>query len=280
MNYRHIYHAGNFADVLKHWILTLILEQLSVKEKPFFVLDANAGIGVYPFESEQINKSAEYAEGIGLLLQADKNNFASSYMHIVNKFIKDANAYPGSPAIIQEFLRAKDRLVLVELHKDDCNELQQNFGFDPRIRILNVNAYAALKSLLPPLERRGLILIDPSFELKNEFKLLTSGLQNAITRFANGIYMIWFPIKDYKQIKEFYKSIQMIRSPQPINGIIIELFTKQQMSTALNSCGVIVLNAPWKLPAIINMSILTLLECLNLNEATYNLFELNIGASN
>lgn len=244
MNYRHIYHAGNFSDVVKHFVLTLLLQKLHEKEKAFSIIDTHAGIGLYNLQSTQALKTNEAEEGILKLLHSsqDKKLF-EHYLKIVQA--EDSNVYPGSPLISRAFLRPQDRLWLSELHPEDFQQLTRLFHKDPQVKVLHQDGYLSLKSLLPPKEKRGLILIDPPFEERNEFKTLINGLRESYKRFSTGIYMIWFPIKDLKPIKEFYTALKELEIPK----ILTIEFLKSPPTTpeALNGTGLIIVNPPWKI---------------------------------
>lgn len=270
MNYRHAYHAGNFADILKHWILTLILQKLSQKPNPFFVLDTHAGIGLYPFSAPEAQKTLEYETGIMQLLQQQSFDPAfAPYMEIVHKFAKH-DIYPGSPAIIQEFMREHDRAVFSELHSQDYVQLQENFANDRRIKVFQRNGYDNLKALLPPSERRGLVLIDPAFEVSNEWDLMLNGVQEALKRFAHGIYMLWYPIKDRKLVARFYKNLQQLQ----MSVICVELHLNQNIVSQLTSCGLIIINPPWQLPETIQAGMPKLCQYMNFNHAQFKIANL------
>lgn len=244
MNYRHIYHAGNFADVVKHYVLTLLLQKLHEKEKPFSIIDTHAGIGMYNLHSLQALKTNEAQEGIFKLLSTlqDKSLF-KDYLKIIHN--QNPGFYPGSPVIARTFLRSHDRLWLSELHPEDFQSLTQIFYKDPQVKVFHQDGYTSLKAFLPPKEKRGLILIDPPFEERNEFKTLVNGLRESYRRFATGIYMIWFPIKDFKPIKGFYRALQELG----INKILAVEFFKNSPLTpdTLNGTGLIIVNPPWKI---------------------------------
>lgn len=266
MNYRHIYHAGNFADVFKHWILTLILDKLSLKPSPFCLLDMHGGLGVYNLNHTHAQKTLEYKSGIEQLLSKQLAPEFQSYIDIVRRFAEQENLYPGSVAIMQAYLRENDRLFIAELHPEDYKILCENFNNDKRIKIFNQDSYATLKSLLPPKERRGLILIDPPFEQVDEFTRIVTALMEAIKRFATGMYIIWYPIKDRKIVEKFYKEIN-INVLQP--KLYIEIHANEQVLNQLNSCGMLIINPPWKLAELLRANMPELLKYLNFSHGTY-----------
>lgn len=253
MNYRHIYHAGNFADVFKHWILTLILQHLNKKDKPYAVLDTHAGIGFYDLHSVRAEKTLEAHDGIlKLLAQTDVPESFVPYLDIVKKLNPDnvLSAYPGSPAIVQQFLREQDDFHACELHPEDFEVLKSGFYNDKRIHLHHEDAYHALSGLLPFKQKRGLILIDPPFERKDEFQALIKALQKAIHKFRQGIYAIWYPIKDYQLVEDFYRELNTLDHDELF---IAELIIHDLQNTQrLNGCGMAIINPPWQLADEVN----------------------------
>jgi 23S rRNA (adenine2030-N6)-methyltransferase len=193
MNYRHAYHAGNFADVAKHLAEVAILEHLAKKDSPFAVIDSHAGRGRYDLASEEARKTGEAGAGIEKLRGSPGPPLLARYLGLVANTGPDI--YPGSPLIAARMLRAQDRLVAVEKHPEEAALLKQVLLPWRKARVEEDDGYARLLSLLPPPERRGLVLIDPPFEAADEFELLGRTLREALRRFANGIYLIWYPIK-------------------------------------------------------------------------------------
>jgi len=250
MNYRHIYHAGNFADVFKHIVLVMVLDHLRQKDKPFFVLDTHAGIGLYDLESEEAQKTGEAQAGIGMVYErTDAPPEVKQYVDIVRhangKGRKAPRFYPGSPAIIKSLLRRKDRLTAGELHPDDFKTLKKSLGTDKRIRIEKTDGYGLLKSQLPPPERRGLVLVDPPFEATDEFDRMLKGLREAYKRWPTGIYILWYPVKDTAPVADFHR----VLSGEGIPKIIAAEFSlsPQGFTEKLNGCGMIIVNPPWML---------------------------------
>lgn len=250
MNYRHIYHAGNFADVVKHIVLVMVLDHLRQKDKPFFVLDTHAGIGLYDLESEEAQKTGEAQAGIGMLYErADAPPEVKQYLDIVRrangKGRRTPRFYPGSPAIVKEMLRQKDRFVAGELHPDDFKTLKKNLGTERRIRVDNADGYGLLKSQLPPAERRGLVLVDPPFEATDEFDRMFNGLRDACKRWATGVYILWYPVKDPAPVADFHR----VLAGEGIPRIVAAEFSlsQQGFTEKLNGCGMIIVNPPWML---------------------------------
>lgn len=215
MNYRHIYHAGNFADVVKHIILIALINNLKQKEKPFAILDAFAGTGLYDLKSERPNKTSEYIKGIGLLYaikqKADLPQLIAQYLAIIRDFNDEGNIeyYPGSPMIISSIIRNGDRLIAAELHKEDYLELKRNMR-SYNAQLHNLDAYNAIKAFVPPKEKRGLVFIDPAFEVRDEFSKLIASLTQMKASFLTNFIMIWFPIKDANAVNQFYQKYRDI----------------------------------------------------------------------
>ncbi|MTJ81156.1 MAG: 23S rRNA (adenine(2030)-N(6))-methyltransferase RlmJ [Telmatospirillum sp.] len=248
MNYRHAYHAGNFADVVKHIALSLVLTHLRRKDTPFCVIDTHAGIGLYDLAGVEAGKTGEYQEGIvRLLATTGLPEGLAPYLAAVraaNPGWPDLRHYPGSPMIARESLRPGDRLALVELHPEDVISLRRLFGHDRQVGVHEGDAYQALKALLPPKERRGLVLIDPPFEVKDEFQRIARGLTQALKRWERGIYGIWYPIKDPAPVERFLSEVAAFGLP-----CLTAEFYRQPPDNPerLNGCGLLVVNPPWKL---------------------------------
>lgn len=248
MNYRHAYHAGNFADVVKHALLTLVLAHLKRKDAPFCVIDTHAGIGRYDLSSVEAGKTLEYQDGIGRLMAGgDWPELLADYqsaLQAVNPGWPELTAYPGSPRISRHMLRAQDRLALVELHPEDVQTLRREFRNDPQVGVHQQDAYVALKALLPPKERRGLVLVDPPFEVKDEFRRIAKGLAEAIRRWPTGIYGVWYPIKEKEPVERFLGELAALGKP----CFAAELYRLPPDDPArLNGTGMVVINPPWQL---------------------------------
>ncbi len=247
MNYRHAYHAGNFADVVKHAVLTLILGHLRRKDAPFAVFDVHAGVGRYDLEGEAAGKTLEYVEGVRRFLAEPPPPELSDYvaaLRAVNPG-SDWRFYPGSPRVARHLLRPQDRLVLVELHPDDVRALRREFAGDAQVAIHQRDAYEALKGLLPPPERRGLVLIDPPFEVKDEFTRAAHGLRQALKRWPTGVYAVWYPIKDRPPVAAFHEVLKGLEAKEVL---VAELLVfADDVPARLNGCGLAILNPPWQL---------------------------------
>lgn len=248
MNYRHAYHAGGFTDVFKHVILMLLLEHLLRKETPVFLLDTHAGTGQTDLTAAKAQRTGESAGGIGRLWDADLGaDVLARYRSLVAGFNHGdgLTVYPGSPQVMRTYLRVGDRLVVNELHPEDSALLANTMGADRRVRVTEEDGYGLLKALLPPPERRGLVLVDPPFEVRDEFALMTRALKDAHRRWATGIYAFWYPNKDPATIAAWHGDLRALGIPR------ITAFDLLRWPVAnperLNGCGVTVVNPPWTL---------------------------------
>lgn len=248
MNYRHIYHAGSFADVFKHIVLIALTQALLRKEKPFCYLDTHAGIARYDLFAQEAKKTQEAQNGIFKLSSEKKiPKLVAEYLQIITAF-NQGNAqlqfYPGSPRIVRSLLRSTDRMILTELHPRDFEKLKQEFLPDRQVLTQQQDAYQALKAFLPPKERRGLALIDPPFEKMDEFKQIITGIKNALERWETGIYTIWYPLKDKIEVEKFYRALKNLNK----NTLIAELniYPKDAM-VGLPGCGMAIINPPYQL---------------------------------
>ena len=251
MNYRHVFHAGNFADVTKHLILTRILVYLRRKPAAFRVIDTHAGVGLYDLEGDDAGRTGEWADGIGRLVERGlpepAAELAAPYLEAVRAFNPDGGLrfYPGSPLIARHLLRAQDRLFALELHPEDAEALKENFAGDIQTRVTRLDGWAALGTHLPPKEKRGLVLVDPPFEDRNEFSHLVSGLQKAHARWPGGLYALWYPLKEPERTDRFVAGLKATNIPKILR---IEL-TLRAPSTPprLHGTGMIVVNPPYVL---------------------------------
>ncbi len=256
MNYRHAFHAGNFADVFKHAVLTRILLYLGQKVTPFRVIDTHAGEGLYDLSGEAAEQTAEWRGGIGRLIAgevptpAEVETLLAPYLAVVARFMTgEAPHYPGSPAIAAALLRKQDRMIFCEAHPEVVQSLRANLGRDKRAKIIAIDGFTGLKAYLPPVERRGLVLIDPPFEEKDEFARIVSGLESGLKRWPGGTYMIWFPIKDRDAVCEFYAGIEAAIATAGVRDALrLEFWINEpDKAQALASNGLVIVNPPFVL---------------------------------
>lgn len=248
LSYRHSFHAGNHADVVKHTVQSLIIESLKEKEKPFLYLDTHSGAGRYYLGSEHAEKTGEYLAGIARVWQRDDAPAElEPYLSAVSAYNKGGNLkyYPGSPLIARHLLREQDKLHLTELHSTDFPLLRQEFAKDPRSTTVRGNGYQQLKSQLPPVSRRGFILIDPPYEMKTDYQAVIDGIQEGYKRFATGVYALWYPVVLRQQVK---RMIQGLKDTGIRNILQIELAIQPDSDRrGMTASGMIVINPPWKL---------------------------------
>lgn len=251
MNYRHAYHAGNFADVVKHVVLTRLLEYLKQKDKAFRIIDTHAGIGRYDLSSVEAQKTGEWLGGIGRLIDAPVGGPAAGllapYLEAVRALNPDGGIqkYPGSPLIARHLMRKQDRLSAIELHPKDVAKLRTLFAGDFQTRIIELDGWLALGAHLPPKGKRGLVLIDPPYEESGEFDRLVDGLTKAHRRWPGGIYALWYPIKDRKAVIAFRKALKQSGIPRLLD---IEFEIRPASSEpSLDGSGMVVVNPPFTL---------------------------------
>ncbi|HEX5354083.1 MAG TPA: 23S rRNA (adenine(2030)-N(6))-methyltransferase RlmJ [Rhodanobacteraceae bacterium] len=248
MNYRHAFHAGNFADVFKHAILLALLDALTAKDTPLCYLDTHAGRGLYALDDAEATRTGEWREGIGRLFDMPQ---APTPLHRYLDAIRVCNPngalreYPGSPLLAAHALRDDDRLVMCETQDAEASGLRALFRDDRRAHVHRRDGYDALSALLPPAERRGLVLIDPPFEAQErEFAAIGSALAKAYARWPNGAYAVWYPIKSQRTIAPFHRHL----AAGPFDKTLIaELLVRPADSPLrLNGCGMLIANPPWQ----------------------------------
>jgi len=248
LSYRHAFHAGNFADVLKHSLLLHVLSYMAQKEKPLRIIDTHAGAGAYKFGSNQPLKNREFDNGIGKLWERDDlPPIVQEYVTFIKAFNADKQLhyYPGSPLFMQAMLRPKDNLFLHELHSTDWRILTESIGDDKQVKIIDDDGLAGMQALLPPPDRRGLIFIDPSYELKNEYHEVVKQVVIAHKRFSTGTFVIWYPVVLRQRIDDMQKAW----AKSGIKNIqLFELgIAPDSPEYGMNSSGMFVINPPWTL---------------------------------
>lgn len=251
MNYRHAYHAGNFADVVKHVVLCRMLVHLREKPAPFRVVDTHAGAGRYELGGPEASKTGEWRDGIDRLLRAKLappvQTLLAPYLDTIAALNPDSRlaVYPGSPALVQALLRRHDRLIACELEPQAAAALRGHLRGDPRAKAIAIDGWTALTAYVPPNERRGLVLIDPPFEQPDEFSRLVQGLAAAHRKWATGVYLLWYPIKEAAEVAAFARKLVRTDIARMLR---VELMANPGASEgALRGCGLIVVNPPWML---------------------------------
>jgi 23S rRNA (adenine2030-N6)-methyltransferase len=248
LSYQHAYHAGNAADVHKHLALVMLLGHLRRKDKPFSYVDSHAGRGIYDLDGAEARRTGEAATGIlRLAAAAGAPAPVRDYLGLVAGFNKPGRLryYPGSAALARALLRADDRAILLELHPRELEALKRSIGGDERVSIHSRGCYEGLPALLPPPIRRGLVLIDPSYEVKNEYEDLAGLLGKATGRWANGIYLLWYPLLAEARHRRLLGRLEALALPRT-------LMSEHRFGarvTGLQGSGLVVVNAPWRFDA-------------------------------
>ncbi len=251
MNYRHAFHAGGFADVVKHAVLALLIERLKQKDSAFRIIDTHAGTGLYDLTVDEAVRSGEWRDGIGRLWQRDLDAGLAALVAPLMDAVAAANGpgdtlglYPGSPWIARHLLRRQDRLTAVELHPQDAEALSTLFAGDVQVRTIALDGWLALGAFVPPKERRGLVLVDPPYEEAGEFSHLLDGFAHAHHRWPTGIYCLWYPVKDLIAVDRL--RVRLAKSG--IRRLLrAELFVRERGADgAFNGSGLIICNPPWR----------------------------------
>ncbi len=241
MNYRHAFHAGNAADCLKHALLVWLLGALRRKPAPFFVLDTHAGVGRYDLLEGDAERTGEWHDGIARLLHEPPPALAD-YVHQVSHSSQGGFAYPGSPVLVRDLLRPDDRLACCELHPEDAAALKRLFRHDPQVGVHVRDGYEAIRALLPPKERRGLVLIDPPYEAPGEIERVIAALQDGAARFDHGIYAAWYPIKHRSPVTTLHEAVRLTGLRDVVAA---ELWLRAPTDpTRLNGSGLLVRHPP------------------------------------
>ena len=245
LSYQHVYHAGNPADVHKHLALVMLLRRLEQKEKPFCFIDAHAGRGLYDLESAEARKTREAETGVlRLALTDDTPEPVRDYLSLVAARNRQGpiRFYPGSAAIAQAVLRDDDRAILLELHPQEAAALRQFIASDSRFGLHVRDCYEALPALLPPPIRRGLVLIDPSYETKGEYEAIVQLLGRALRRWANGIYLLWYPLLPEARDRLLLRQIEGLTAPKTL----ISEYSFSAGAKGLQGSGLVIVNSPWQ----------------------------------
>jgi 23S rRNA (adenine2030-N6)-methyltransferase len=253
MNYRHAFHAGNHADVLKHVVLLALCDALSAKPAPCFALDTHAGRGLYKLDGESAQKTGEAQDGIArLIAEAPRDPAIQRYLTAVRACRQEhgSHAYPGSPWLLAHALREQDRIAACELLPEEAAALQDNFGRDPRVAAHARDGYAAIKAMLPPKHgatkfARGLVLVDPPYEAQlDEFDITIKALREGVARWPQGMFALWYPIKQGRALQSFQRKAAAIEAK---SALVLELLVRPDDSPLrMNGSGMLILNAPWQ----------------------------------
>ncbi|MGA7478948.1 MAG: 23S rRNA (adenine(2030)-N(6))-methyltransferase RlmJ [Azonexus sp.] len=265
LSYRHAFHAGNHADVLKHIVLLQIAEYMAEKPAPFWIIDTHAGAGRYALDSAHASKLGEFRDGIGRLW--NKKALPPAAVDYV-EFVKMLNPegvlrhYPGSPWLASQLLRESDRLRLYELHSTDLKLLQECFKTAGRqITVNAADGFAGLKALLPPPPRRALVLIDPSYETRDDYVNVVKGLQEALKRFATGTYAVWYPMLNKLESRKLPGRLKNLGAANWLN-VTLEVSAPSKEGFGMNGSGMFIINPPWTLEKKLHETLPKLTEIL------------------
>ncbi len=275
LSYRHAFHAGNHADVLKHFIEVQLLRHLAQKDKPFWYIDTHAGAGCYELDSGYAAQNAEYESGIARLWERDDLPAPlADYVSLVKRINPDGQMklYPGSPLVALELLREQDKMRLFELHPTDSEILQENFaGYGTQVLMQTADGFGALKALLPPPPRRALVLMDPPYEEKQDYQRVVTALREGLKRFASGVYAVWYPQLQRAEARQLPTLLKQL----PVKGWLHVALTVQGESEegfGMHGSGMFVLNPPWNLHGVLQQVMPYLLLHLGQDaEATFTL---------
>jgi len=268
LSYRHAFHAGNHADVLKHFIEMQLLDYLRQKDKPFWYLDTHAGAGCYALDSGYAAQNAEYESGIARLWQRDDLPAPlAEYVALVKRLntAGQLQLYPGSPLIALELLREQDRMRLFELHPTDSEILQQNFAkHGAQVLTQNSDGFAALKALLPPPPRRALVLIDPPYEDKQDYQRVTAALNAGLKRFASGVYAVWYPQLQRVETRQLPEQLKRLPAKSWLH-VALAVRAPDADGFGMHGSGMFILNPPWLLHAVLQEVMPYLVKVLGQN---------------
>ena len=272
MNYRHAFHAGNFADVMKHIILVRLIEYLKLKPAAFRVIDTHAGTGRYSLTGDEARRSPEWMGGIGKLLQtgiaARPKLLIQPYLDAVGSENQNRTLarYPGSPLIARKLFRPQDRLSALELHPKDAGALAKLFAGDVQVRVIELDGWLALNAYVPPKEKRGLVLVDPPFEEEGEWERLADGLARAHRKWATGLYALWYPMKEPREINRVVTGLKATGITRMLRA---ELLVERAIAGKLYGSGMIVVNPPYVLEDELKMILPALVTALGHDGASH-----------
>jgi len=275
LSYRHAYHAGNHADVLKHMVLIEILMYLNKKAKPYFYIDTHAGAGMYDLTSAASHKILEFRDGIERVLIQDFPEL-ETYLSVIKRFNDGGLAcYPGSPLIAQHVLREQDRARVHELHPTDFLKLNHVMKNDVRFQVLNIDGYQGLLKALPPVSRRGMVLIDPSYEIKTEYQTMIDAVVKAHKKFATGVYAIWYPVVERARINEIDQ--QWVSSGiKNIQRFELSVTADSELY-GMTGSGMWIINPPWSLKDKMEQILPQLKRVLAQDESAFTRCDILVG---
>ena len=276
LSYRHAFHAGNHADVLKHYVLSLVIHYFNQKSAPYSYIDTHAGTGFYALNDAFAQKNGEFENGIARLLGANKipasiQNFVSSIQSFNANNTLDF--YPGSPKIAEYLLRSDDKMRLFELHPKDYELLFENFAESKsrQTKVARQNGFDGIKACLPPPSRRAIVLIDPPYEIKEDYAFVVDCIKDSLKRFATGTYMVWYPLLQRPEPLQMLQNLQKL-NPQNWLNIQLSVQSPNANGFGMHGSGMFIVNPPYVLPALLDESMPWLCDLLSLDEtANYQL---------
>jgi 23S rRNA (adenine2030-N6)-methyltransferase len=269
LSYRHAFHAGNHADVLKHYVLGLVLDYMNQKDKPYWYIDTHAGAGMYSLTEGYATQNVEFEQGIAKLMSADNlpKPLADFVAQIKRFNTNSLDFYPGSPMVAQDFLRADDKMRLFELHPSDCKLLIENFrGQSKQVKIEMQNGFSGIKACIPPPPRRAAVLIDPPYEDKQDYQHVVNMIKDSMARFSTGTYIIWYPILQRPEPAEMVDDLINLNLPNWLN-VEMSIHEPAAEGFGMHGSGLFIVNPPWTLPKILDETMPTLTSLLALDKS-------------
>ena len=282
--YRHAFHAGNHADVLKHALLVAVLRHMNAKDKAWRLVDTHAGAGAYLLHSEQAQKHAEYKQGMARLWQVPNlPPLLADYVAQLRLFnpADDLTQYPGSPQLARALMRPQDQLRLFELHPTDHSLLDQHFAGDKQVQVQHADGFVGLKSQLPPPSRRGVLLIDPSYEIKTDYAAVVTACRDALTRFAEGVVLVWYPQLDLRESAQLPQRLKALADTQAKKGWLHARLTVAQPNErgfGMLGSGMFVINPPHTLQPALHQALPVLVRLLGQYAGAGHRLEVSAGA--
>ncbi len=276
LSYRHAFHAGNHADVLKHYVLSLVLDYFNQKAAPYWYIDTHAGAGMYALNGDFAQKNAEFETGISRLLAA-KNlpESLAEYVTLTQQYNqnKGLSLYPGSPKIADSLIRSADKMRLFELHPNDFTLLMENFSnqngkLDAAVKIAQQDGFAGIKACLPPPTKRAVVLIDPPYELKEDYQRVVDCIQDSLKRFATGTYMIWYPLLQRSEPEQMLENLQKLQLKNWLN-VQLTVQSPSPKGFGMHGSGMFIVNPPYILPKLLNESMPVLTDLLSLDDKAH-----------
>jgi 23S rRNA (adenine2030-N6)-methyltransferase len=267
LSYRHAFHAGNHADVLKHYVLGLVLDYMNQKDKPYWYIDTHAGAGMYSLTEGYATQNAEFKQGIAKLMSANNlPKLLADFVAQIKRFNTNSlDFYPGSPMVAHDFLRADDKMRLFELHPSDCKLLIDNFrGQGKQVKIEMQNGFSGIKACLPPPPRRAAVLIDPPYEDKQDYQHVVNMIKDSLTRFSTGTYMVWYPILQRPEPAEMIDDLINLELSNWLN-VEMTIHEPSADGFGMHGSGLFIVNPPWTLPKILNETMPVLTQLLALD---------------